>query len=244
MTVTEQLKSILTEQYVSEDGDEYKVELLPGLTDQEIDNLAKGVPSGQIPNDIRELLKFASGFEFSGLEEITFNGIGQFGFEEIFPNSVQLAGDGFGNFWILDIDQNGNWGNVFFVCHDPAVVVKHSENLSEFIQHVDDFGKNGKTSNLDIIHEKSVMEIWQDDYNFIELDNARQSNDTTLKEFALSLRDNFVIADLRNKPNKSGFAWGKFGPKIENAVRHKSELLWAIEKPVKKGGFLSKLFGR
>jgi len=244
MTVTEQLKSILTEQYVSEDGDEYKVELLPGLTDQEIDNLAKGVPSGQIPNDIRELLKFASGFEFSGLEEVTFNGIAQFGFEEIFPNSVQLAGDGFGNFWILDIDQNGNWGHVFFVCHDPAVVVKHSENLSEFIQHVDDFGKNGKTSNLDIIHEKSVMEIWQDDYNFIELDNARQSNDTTLKEFALSLGDNFVIADLRNRTNKSGFAWGKFGPKIENAVRHKSELLWAIEKPVKKGGFLSKLFGR
>ena len=109
MTVTEKLKSLLTEQYVSEDGDEYKVELLPGLTDQEIDNLAKGVPSGQIPNDIRELLKFASGFEFSGLEEITFNGVGQFGFEEIFPNSVQLAGDGFGNFWILDIDKNGHW---------------------------------------------------------------------------------------------------------------------------------------
>jgi cell wall assembly regulator SMI1 len=243
MTVTEKLKSLLTEQYVTEDGDECKIELLPGLTDEEIDNLAKGVPSGQIPNDIRELLKFASGFEFSGLEEITFNGIGQFGFEEIFPNSVQLAGDGFGNFWILDIDQKGNWGQVFYVCHDPAVVVKHSDNLSEFIQHVDDFGKNGNTSNLDIIHEKSVMEIWQDDNNFIELDNVRQSSDTTLKEFALSLADNFVIADLRNKPNKSGFAWGKFGPKIENAVRHSSELLWAIEKPIKKGGFLSKLFG-
>ena len=244
MTITEKLKSLLNEQYISEDGDEYKIELLPGLTDQEIGNLAKGVSSGQIPNDIRELLKFASGFEFSGLEEITFNGVGQFGFEEIFPNSVQLAGDGFGNFWILDIDKNGNWGQVFYVCHDPAVVVKHSDNLSEFIQHIDDFGKNGKASNLDIIHEKSVMEIWQDDNNFIELDNARQSNDTTLKEFALSLGDNFVIADLRNKPNKSGFAWGKFGPKIENAVRHKSELLWAIEKPIKKGGFLSKLFGR
>ena len=244
MTVSEKLKSILTERYVSEDGDEYKVELLPGLTDQEIDNLAKGVPSGQIPNDIRELLKYASGFEFSGLEEITFNGIGQFGFEEIFPNSVQLVGDGFGNFWILDIDQNGNWGQVFYVCHDPAVIIKHSDNLSEFIHHIDDFGKNGKSSNLDIIHEKSIMEIWQDDNNFIELENARQSSDTTLKEFGLSLTDNFVIADLRNKPNKSGFAWGKFGPKIENAVRHKSELLWALEKPIKKGGFLSKLFGR
>lgn len=243
MTPLEQLKSILTESYVSEDGSEYQINLLPALTDQEIDNLAKGLPTRQIPKDIRELLKFASGFEFGGLEEITFNSIGQFGFEEVFPNSVQLAGDGSGNFWILDIENNGNWGQVFYICHDPAVVVEHSNSLSEFIQHVDDFGRNGKKSNLDIIHEKSVLEIWQQNNGFTELDDARQSTDSTLKEFAVSLPDNFVIADLRNMPNKTGFGWGKFGPNIENAVRHKTALLWGFEKQVKKG-FLSKLFGR
>jgi hypothetical protein len=243
VTVTEKLKSLLTEQYISEDGDEYKIELLPGLTDQEIDNLAQSVPSGQIPNDIKELLEFASGFEFGGLEEITFNGVGQFGLEEIFPYSVQLAGDRFGNFWILDIDQNGNWGHVFYVCHEPSVIVKHSENLIEFLQHIDDFGKNGSNSNLDIIHEKSVMEVWQDDKNFIEYDNAIQSNDKTLKEFALSLTDNFVISDLRKKPNISGFALDKFGSKIEKVKRHQTELLWAFEKPEKKKGLLSRIFG-
>ena len=46
MTPTEKLKSVLTEQYVSEDGDEYKVELKEGLTDQQIDELAKGLPTG------------------------------------------------------------------------------------------------------------------------------------------------------------------------------------------------------
>ncbi len=244
MTATEQLKSILSENYVSEDGDEYKVELLPGLTDQELEILAKKVPTGKIPNDIQELLKFASGFEFNGLEKVTFNGIGQFGFEELFPNSVQLTGDGFGNFWILDIDQNGYWGHVFYICHDPAVVVKHSDNLSEFIKHVDDFGKNGSTSHLDIVHEKSVMDIWQDKDGFIELDKARQSNDAILKQFASAIAGNFVIADLRGKPNNYGFAWEKFGGRIENAERHKSELLWAIEKPERKRGILSKIFGR
>lgn len=109
MTALEQLKSILNEHYVSEGGDEYKVELKPGLTDQQIDKLATQLPSGQIPNEIRELLKFASGFEFSGLDEVTFDGVGQFGFENVFPHSVQLAGDGFGNFWILDVDSKGNW---------------------------------------------------------------------------------------------------------------------------------------
>lgn len=243
MTPTEQLKSILAEQYVSEDGDEYKVELKQGLTDQQIDELAEGLPAEQIPTEIRELLKFASGFEFYGLEEVTFDGVGEFGFEEFFPHSVQLAGDGFGNFWILDVDKSGNWRNVFYVCHDPAVVVKHSEDLTQFIEHVNDFGKNGNKSNLNIIHEKVVMDIWSKDNGFIELESARQSNDTALKTFAISLPDNYVIADLRSKPIKSGFAWGKFGPNIDKARRHDTELIWGIEKPEKKG-FLSNLFGR
>jgi hypothetical protein len=243
MTPLEKLKSILTEKYISEDGDEYKVELKEGLTDQQIDELAKGLPTGQVPTEIRELLKFASGFEFFELEEVTFDGVGQFGFEEFFPHSVQLAGDGFGNFWILDVDNNGNWGSVFYVCHDPAVIVKHSDNLTQFIEHVNDFGKNGNKSNLDIIHEKVVMDIWSKENGFIELENARQSNDTTLKNFALSLPDNFVIADFRNKTIQSGFAWGKFGPNIDKAKRQETELIWGIEKPVMKG-LLSKLFGR
>ncbi len=243
MTPTEQLKSILNENYVSEDGDEYKIELKEGLSELNIDELAKKSPNGKIPSEIRELLKFASGFEFYTLEEVNFNGIGQFGFEEIFPNSVMLAGDGFRNYWILDIHKNGDWGNVFYVCHDPAVVVKHSENLSEFIKHIDEFGKIGGKSNLDIIHEKTVLEIWNKSNGFVEPEIARNSNDEKLKSFALELPDNFVIADLRNKPNRSGFAWGKFGPNIDKAIRSENELLWGFEKPIKKG-FLSKIFGK
>lgn len=86
------------------------------------------------------------------------------------------------------------------------------------------------------------MDIWSKDNGFIELENARQSKDTTLKNFALLLPDNFVIADLRNKQNQSGFAWGKFGPNIDKAKRHETELIWGIEKPIKKSLF-SKLFG-
>ncbi len=242
MTVTEQLKSLLNETYTSEDGDEYNIELLPGLSDNEIDNLAKGLPTGEMPYDIRELLRFTKGFEFYGIDEITFDGVGQFGFENIFPFSVQLGHDGFGNFWILDIDSKGNWGNVFYVCHDPSVVVKHSENLSEFIKHIDEYGKDTENSNLNIIHEKTVFDIWKNNNGFIEIVEARNSNDILLKNFSLTLADNFLIADLRNKPNKYGFACGKFGSNIDSAIRCNDELLWGIEKPIKKG-FFSKLFG-
>lgn len=242
MTITEQLKSLLNETYVSEDGDEYIIELLPGLTDNEIDSLATGLPTKQIPSDVRELLRFTKGFEFYGIDKITFDGVGQFGFENIFPYSVQLGHDGFGNFWILDVDSKGNWGNVFFVCHDPAVVVKHSDSLSEFIKHIDEYGKDIENSNLNIIHEKTVFNIWKKDNGFTEINQARNSNDATLKNFALTLADNFVVADLRGKSNREGFAWGKFGSNLDKAIKCNDELIWGIEKPEKKG-FLSKLFG-
>lgn len=243
MTALEQLKTIVNNHYETEDGDEYQAELKQGLTDEQIEKLAKQLPSGHIPNDVRELLKFASGFEFSGLDDITFDGVGQFGFENVFPHSIQLAGDGYGNFWVLDVGSKGTWGHVYYVCHDPAVVVKHSEDLTEFLKHVDEFGRKRSESHLDIIHEKTVMTIWSGDNGFVEVGQGRTSMDTTLKTFATQLPDNFLIADLRNKPNGAGFAWGKFGPNIDNAVRHKQELLWGFEKQKKKA-LLSKLFGK
>ena len=243
MTPLQQLKLILNEQYVTEDDEEYTVELKEGLSEEQINELAHVLPSRQIPPEIRELLKFASGFEFSGLDEVTFDGVNQFGFENIFPHSIRLAGDGYGNFWILDVDDKGVWGHVFYVCHDPAVVVRHSDNLSEFIKHVSEFGKMRNESNLDIIHEKIVNGIWNaHDGGFLELKVAKNSNDKILNDFAATVTESFVIADLRNKPNQTGFAWGKFGSNIDNAVRHKGELLWAFEKKTKKG-FFSKLFG-
>jgi hypothetical protein len=252
MTALEQLKAILKETYRSEDGAEYMVELRPGLTEQRIDQLAASLPTGTIPSEVRQLLHFSSGFSFYGLDDITIDGIQEFGFENIFPNSVQLAGDGFGNFWILDVDASGSWNSVFFVCHDPAVVVLHSGSLTEFIKHIDEYGKMGRNSNLGIIHEETVMDIWQNDPGFTNINEALQSPDRVLSAFAAELPTHFVIADLRGKPNKSGFAWGKFGPKIENAVRHKTELLWGFESrgrqqkspTQKKKGFFSRLLGR
>ena len=242
MTPTQQLQSLLHQTYTTPSGDEYKIELLPGLTNEEINTLAQRLPTKQIPDDIRDLLLFTRGFEFYGIEEIRFDGIGQFGFENIFPYSAELAGDGFGNFWILDINAKGQWGNVFYVCHDPAVVVKHSDDLSQFIQHVHEYGSDMENSNMHIIHEKNAFDIWKNNHGFIEISEASNSSDTILKDFAASVPENFVIADLRNKSNGSGFAWGRFGPAIDKAVRHNDELLWAVEKKVKKG-FFARLFG-
>lgn len=237
MTPKQQLESILSNQYESEDGDLYKVELLNGLSDGELANLKNQLPKNHLPNEIEELLRFSRGFEFFGLEEIRFDAFGEFGFEAMFPNSIQLAGDGFGNFWILDIDSMGNWNSVYYVCHDPAVIVKHSENLAEFIKHVDEFGQKGNQSNMDIIHEDTVMEIWSEKVGIM----GRNERDYDFKNVQGIMPEFFLVADLTNKPIKTGFPWGKSGPNTK-IIRPTDDPIWIIEQR-RNQGFLSKLFG-
>jgi hypothetical protein len=237
MTTKQYLESILTNQYKSADGDLYKVELLDGMTNEEIENYKRNLPDNRLPDEIEELLRFCKGFIFYGLEEIRFDSFGQFGFEEMFPNSVQLAGDGFGNFWILDIDSKGNWNSIYYVCHDPAVIVKHSENLKQFIEQVDEFGKKGSESTLDIIHEKVVMDIW------LEKVDIMKSNDKDydFENGDIDLPEMFLVADLTDKPIKTGFSWGKSGPKTK-IIRPSDKPIWIVEKKVKQG-LLARLFG-
>lgn len=237
MTPKLQLESIISNHYESEDGESYKVELLEGMTNTEIESFRNQLPNNNLPTEIEELLRFSKGFEFYGLEEVRFDSFGHFGFEEMFPNSIQLAGDGFGNFWILDIDSNGNWNSVYYVCHDPAVIVKHSENLAEFVAHVDEFGQKGNQSNLDIIHEKTVMEIWNEKIGIMEKNENNYDFGNKQTEFP----EMFLVADLTDKPNQTGFSLGKSGANTK-IMRPTDEPIWIVEKRVKQG-FLSRLFG-
>jgi len=233
MSPLQQLQSMVDETYVTEDGEEYKIELKPGLSDQEIDELA-GSFADKVPADIRELLRFAKGFEFHILDEITF--YGGTGLEEFFPDAIEIARDGAGNGWIVDIDKEGHWNKVFFICHDPAVVVLNSMDLTEFLQQLQAYGKKPTGSHLNTIQEQTIFDIWQKTPGFIDIETARASSDETLRGFAAGLPDHYVVADLRDKPVGAGFAWGKFGPNIGNAVRHSTELIWGIEGKGKASG--------
>lgn len=237
MTPKQQLESILLNQYESEDGDFFRVELLDGMNQSEIEKFKSQFQNNNLPKEIEELLRFCKGFEFNGLDEVRFDAFGHFGFEEMFPKSVQLAGDGFGNFWILDIDSKGNWNSVYYVCHDPAVIVKHSEDLSEFIKHVDEFGLKGSQSNLNIIREKIVMEIWNEKVGIME----RNEKDYNFENGQILLPEIFLVADLMDKPIRTGFSWGKSSPNVR-IIRPTDEPIWIVEKRRNKG-FLSRLFG-
>ena len=239
MTPLENLKSMLSREYLSEDKEVYQVQLLDGMTDSEIEDYRSSLPSGHLPAEINELLKFARGFELGAFEEFRFDSYGEFGFEEMFPHSIPLASDGFGNFWILDVDSMGNWKEVYYMCHDPAVLVKHSENLADFIGHVNEFGLRLRDSHLDQVHEKIVMDIWREKPGTLALDEKEYSFSEAI---TAQLPEAFVVADLTDKPVGAGFAWGKFGANAK-IIRVEDKPIWIIEKKIKRG-FLSRLFSR
>ena len=248
MTPKQLLESILLSQYESEDGDLYKVELHEGLTDSEIQSLKNRLPGHLLPQDIEELLRYSKGFDFRGFDEIQFDAFGYFGMEELFPYAIQLAGDGYGNFWILDIGVDGSWNCVYYVCHDPAVVVKQAGNLAQFIQQIDDFGKLNTNSIIGEIHDVIVGEIWEQEITVIE----RDENDDLARR--LNFPQKFHVGDLKNAPIKSGFAWWKHGPNTR-IIRPEDEPLWIIaigsyknndssSKGTPTKGFFARLFGK
>lgn len=231
-----QLESILKNQYESEEGEIYNVELMEGMTESEVSRFKSRLPNNYLPEEIEELLRFSKGFEFHELEEIRFDAFGHFGFEKMFPYSIQLAGDGCGNFWVLDIDSKGNWNSVYYVCHEPPVIVKHSEDLAEFIKHVDEFGRKGYQSHLGIILDETVTEIWKEKVGIME----KNEKDYDFGKGQFELPAIFLVADLTNEPIKTGFSWGRSGPNTI-IIRPTDDPIWIIEKRVKQG-FLSKLF--
>ena len=70
----------------------------------------------------------------------------------------------------------------------------------------------------------------------------KNERDYDFENGAVELPEMFLVADLTNKPIKTGFPWGKSGPKTR-IIRPTDEPIWIVEKKVKQG-FLSRFFGR
>jgi hypothetical protein len=197
-----------------EDGEINNLNLLPPLTDTELNRLESQLPC-PLPEDIKELLTYCRGFE-GILESIDFSGgltVG-FGMEGIFPHAIPIAHDGFGNYWIVDITKESTtWGPIFFARHDAPVIVFQSDKLAHFISEVIRFGNPPWQSEIDEVHEKYHFRIWKENPGTLTHEQCINSGDEDLVIFAQSLGENFLICDLRKPQLGDGFSWGRYGPR-------------------------------
>ncbi len=223
-----------------QDGVVEQLRLSSALSAAEMRDLERSLPC-PLPEDVRELLSFTRGFENGPLESVDFAGLsGGFGLDEVFPNPLAIAHDGYGNYWIVDLHRDStDWGPIFYACHDPPVIVLQTRSFEHFLTEVLRFANTPHASEIDDIHETAASRIWRENPGAVPAPQLRQAADPVLRSFAGSLSDAFLIVDLRTAAPGDGFSWGRYGPKSK-VVRYENQLLFAYESKTKWQRFLGR----
>ena len=202
---------------------------MPGLPSIDVAELQKSLPS-PLPDEIIELISYSAGFDISPNRSLRFTGVPGFSFASLLPYSVALLGDGAGNFWAADINPlNGAWGPIFFVNHDPPVIVLQEVNVGSFISQLVAPNETSAEGGFDEVLARAVNRIWRADPWLVSADKARSCLDANLSAFVDQLPTNYCIADLRAKEIGSGFAWGRAGADAK-VRRAGTALVFAIEQ--------------
>ncbi len=230
------------EQFFDEDEEPIELTLLPGLDAAGVRDLEAELGVA-LPPEIAELVRLARGFEFGPVDTVAFDAGFSFGMQGALPRVTPLCGDGFGNFWVVEVQESGAWGPVYFVSHDPPVLVIQSKGMAEFIEAVLSLGRPERTSAIDEVHDAASMRIWHEDPFGEPASSFATAGDPTLRAFASSLNPDDLVFDLRAQATGSGFAWGRHGPNSE-VRRHGDELIFALPAPTKKPGFFARVFGK
>jgi hypothetical protein len=241
-----QLKEILSEEFTDEEGEPYRAKLLPGFSTEEIAAFAAQMPTAALPQEINELLSYSRGIDFGWFQPVSFDAFGEFGLLGLFPACIELKSDGAGNFWLLDINQKGNWGAVFYVCHDPPVIVRQADSLRDFLRQVREDARYEPTSWLNEVYNHLTFRIWEErklQPRLIAASIAAASTDVVLSQFAAQQSPGFLLADLRVGSATIGFAYEKFfQDKGQQVYKHELEPIWAFEPS--QPSWLSRLLGK
>lgn len=236
--------------------------LLPKFREKQISNLKEKLP-GEMPSEILDLLEYTSGIEISYSNEASYeNAHNKYKFIELFQiirfidyeknafgfiNGISLCNDLENGSCILDVNNNGVWGNVYFC--NGAIFIKIAESLGEFLKSVFNyFSQNEKSLLHEILVTKSE-EIANDNLNMHDFEYFSTKNDSDILKFKnnLSFDKKYKIIDLRNSEIGSGF-WLNKDQEETTFIRLGNIDLWAmeiVEKPTRKGLLksISKIFG-
>jgi hypothetical protein len=204
------------------------VELRPGLNDAEILSLEHllGQP---LPGLLKFLLRETRGVRKHD-DELSFDEISE-NLSTIFPSALQLTKSDSGDPWIVDLC-GSNMGCVFFLCHDPPVVLLSALTLFDF---VDQYAKEDFET-LVRQTKGAVHRIWKD-----TAASLRETSPFLWPE--LPNHERFTFADLRHSDVGDGFSWAPEGRVVE-LRRHKCDLVFAVAKRTRKSAFenLKKFF--
>ncbi|REJ94000.1 MAG: SMI1/KNR4 family protein [Planctomycetota bacterium] len=240
MTVVQTIQLAQSSALVDQDGNTISLNLLPPLSADEIDQFAASLPCA-LPDEIRELLALTRGFEDVGAALVDFTGQAfLFGHEVLFPNGVAIASDGFGNFWVVDVNESStSFGPIYFACHDPPIILFQCSALNEFLSELFRGCRPPHETLIDDVQEDRTFRVWRTNPGVMSHAEWSESSDPTIQEFVKSLDAKWSVIDLRDAPPGMGFSWGRYGVNTE-LRRHATLPIFAYRRP---NGLFQKLFG-
>ena len=192
--------------------------LLPGLDDAGLAALQARFPV-PLPAELVRLAGVTRGVD--GLLDLDLTGERHdVEVAELLPAGLPVAADGFGNFWVLDLTPDTvDVAPVFFVCHDPPVMLYQAPDLATFLDDALARLEPPHRSLVDDVREDALHNVWGSSPGTISWEDAVASTDVALREFAATLNDDWTIVDLRQRDVGAGVAWGRHGPRTRLA-RH------------------------
>ena len=240
MTPLEIIRQAQADTLIDEDGHVVTLELLPSLSQAELQDFADQLPC-PIPPEIMELLSACGGF-YGTVEQVDFTGRDLiFEFEPAFPDGLPIAADGYGNFWVVDLNPHSTrWGPIYFVCHDAPVVLYQADSLEQFLSELFRMFEPPHQSLVDDVHEDRLANVWQTNPGVLSYEHCLRSEDPILSAFARELDESFQIIDLRRARPGDGFSWGRYGPRTK-IKRFRTHAVFAYQKPE---DIISRLLGR
>jgi hypothetical protein len=228
------LERLVSEEFTNDDGEVYRAKLLPGLSVSEVAALTAQMPSATLPQEVYELLLYTKGLEFGWLQQVSLDAFGEFGLQGLFPSCIELMSDGAGNFWVLDINKLGEWGAIFYVCHD----------LGDFLAQLYEYATLNSASWLDEVYNRLSIKIWEErktDASMMDVATAIALPNPIINQFAAQQPLGFLLTDLRAGSSTKGFAHNKFSFRTGQVRKHDLEPIWAFETP--QPSWFQRLFG-
>ena len=229
MNLTEQLKLMANTSYKDYEGEPFQILLKSGLSDIEIVKLKSNSPSKTLSKELEEILRFTRGFKIKKgfIDEIQFDNFGDFWFEELIASNLTITHDLTGNFWIQEINQKGEWGKIYYVCHDPPVIIKQANSLCEFLNQLHEYLLIGEESFFSKVYDQISFNVYSGKGKLLDHNEALSSKDEKISQFASNYNSDWYIADLRNAKNGEGF---RLESNYNETFRLEDELIWALKK--------------
>jgi hypothetical protein len=193
--IVEFLQQTLGTVCVDQTGKQKTLRLLPPLTEQELSAFEASLPCA-LPEEMRELLRFASGFAGTAcrlghrfaIEGICFADINGFALPDVFPHGKELAVDGCGNSWVVDLTSESKaFAPIFFSCHDPPVVVYQTDSLLELVREMVRGSSPPWKSQIADVHDSLATRIWRENPCATSRSQCLAPGDYERKAFAESL---------------------------------------------------------